>query len=174
MRKRDGLKIIGFWALFMGLHFGYEAFPLKPVAWIAPINESVFQHMKGVFYAYALANVIEYGIRRKAIEQRVAFTYARILSTLMVPWIMAILWYMAPAYYGQIHSIPLEILYANVIMLLTGLATVIMERGFETMRYPRELKLLLVVLLVVAVSQYTLFTLKLPWADVFAIPAGWE
>lgn len=174
MRKRDVLKIIGFWFSFMVLHFGYKAFPQTPLAWIAPINESVFQHIKGVFYAYAIVNVVEYGLRRKAIEQRVAFTYARIFSTLIVPWVMSILWYMAPAYYGQIHSIPLEVLYANVIMLLTGIAIVIMERGFETIRYPRELKLLLVVLLVIAVSQYTLFTFKLPWADVFAVPAGWE
>ncbi len=174
MRKRDFSKVGGLWLAFLVLHLGYDFLPIAPLGLVAATNESVFQHMKGLFYAYVLVNIIEYVTRRKALDQRVAFIYARLLSTLLLPWVMFILWYMAPAYYGELPSIPLEIVYANVMVLLVGASTVMLERGFETMRYSRELKVLIIALFVISISLYTIFTFKLPWADVFAVPEGWE
>ncbi len=174
MRRRDVVKIVSFWILFLVLTAVYQAFPVAPLKVICPIYESVFQHMKGIFYAYALVNMAEYALRRKALEQRVAFVYARMLTTIIIPWLMFLLWYMGPAYYGPMPTIPLEVVYANVIMVLIGICAVLLERGFETMRYARELKLVIVLLLIISISLYTIFTFKLPWADVFTLPAGWE
>ena len=171
--KQGWLKVVGFWAGFMVLHFAYDFAPILPLRLLSGVDESVFQHMKICFYAYLLVSAIEYVIRRKRlIISREAFAFSRLLAALLVPWLMFILWYMAPAYYGHIASVFVEILYANIIMLLLGFCAVALEQGFEAIRYTPTLKGVIIALVLISISLYTIFTFRLPWVDVFENPYG--
>ncbi len=171
--KHGWLKVAGFWAGFMVLHFAYDFLPILPLRLLSGVDESVFQHMKICFYAYLLVSAIEYAIRRKQLSiSGETFTFSRLLAAILTPWFMFILWYMAPAYYGHIPSVVAEILYANIIMLLLGFCAVALEQGFEEIRYTPTLKGVIIALALISISLYTIFTFRLPWTDVFADPYG--
>ena len=171
--KQGWLKVAGFWAGFMVLHYAYDFLPILPFQLLSGVDESVFQHMKICFYAYLLVSAIEYAIRRKKLDISVeSFTFSRLLAAILVPWFMFILWYMAPAYYGHLPSVFVEVLYANIIMVLLGFCTVALEQGFEAIRYTPTLKGVIIALALISISLYTIFTFRLPWTDVFADPYG--
>jgi hypothetical protein len=68
-------------------------------------------------------------------------------------------------------SIPLEILYANIMTVIVGAFGVIFERGLAQIKYPSDLKLVLWTLFLASLALYLIFTfVKLPWADVFIEP----
>jgi hypothetical protein len=164
------IKGAAFWLIFMLMYGIYKAFPVFPLDIIMAVNESNFQHYKAAFFAFTLLGVIEYQIYRKRIDNRDGFLYSRMGTAIFAPWLIFLLWYVAPALYGEMPSIALEILYANVITILVGFAAITFERGFETMTYSQSLKTWLWVLFVVSIGLYVIFTYKLPWADVFMEP----
>lgn len=169
--KRGWIKIVGFWAAFLLLHYAYDWAPILPFQLVSGVSESVFQHMKIGFYAYLLVAVTEYLVGRKRLPVSVdASAFSRLLATILVPWFMFILWFMAPAYYGELPTTLLEVLYANLIMVLLGFCTVAVEQGLETTRYSPTLKGVIVALFLISVSLYTIFTFRLPWCDLFADP----
>ena len=169
--KRGWIKIAGFWAVFLLLHYAYDWAPILPFRLLSGVDESIFQHMKIGFYAYLLVFILEYLISRNRLSISLdAFAFSRLLATVLVPWFMFILWFLAPAYYGELPNKFLEILYANVIMIFLGFCAVAVEQGFETVDYSLTLKGVIVVLFLISVSHYTIFTFRLPWCDVFADP----
>lgn len=171
--KHGWLKVAGFWAGFLVVQYAYKLLPILPLQLLGGINESVFQHMKVCFYAYLLVSAAEYAIRRQQLSlSGERFIFSRLLATILVPWFMFILWYMAPAYYGHITSIPVEILYANIIIVGLGFCTVALEQGFENIHYTPTHKGILIALTLISISLYTIFTFRLPWTDVFADPYG--
>ena len=54
------------------------------------IDESVFQHLKLGFWAYALASIGDKG----------AFAFSRALSVAIVPWLIFLFWYGVAAVFG--------------------------------------------------------------------------
>ena len=54
--------------------------------------ESVYPHMKMLFYAYLVVSVIDYFLRRKDINLE-SFLYARMLILSAVPWMMIAIYY---------------------------------------------------------------------------------
>jgi hypothetical protein len=68
-------------------------------------------------------------------------------------------------------SIPLEILYANIITLTVGCCGAIFEQGISRITFSRELKTVILLLTIASLLLYMIFTfVKLPWADVFIEP----
>jgi hypothetical protein len=92
------------------------------------------------------------------------------MSTLFLPWIIFLLWYIAPAIIGRWPNNTYEIVYANVITFSTGFFTVILERGLEEIQYNKSLKAVILTLFCVSLLLYIVFTFRLPWADVFVEP----
>ncbi len=80
------------------------------------------------------------------------------------------LWYIAPALIGRWSNNVYEIVYANIIVLITGVFAVILEGGLEKIPYERSIKTVLIVLFLVSILLYIVFTFRLPWADVFVEP----
>ena len=64
------------------------------------IDESVFQHLKLGFWAYALASIGEILIRRRTIGDKGAFAFSRALSVAIVPWLIFLFWYGVAAVFG--------------------------------------------------------------------------
>ena len=163
-------KTLAFYAVFMLMYAGYRFFPIFPLDLFCGVCESNFQHYKAGFFAYLIVNLFEYLLLRKRIQSKEHFVYSRLLSTIFLPWVMFLLWYTGPAIFDRLPNIPLEILYANLITLLVGVSTVILERSYESATPSRAAWWVLIVLFVISIGLFVVFTYRLPWADVFAEP----
>jgi hypothetical protein len=168
---KPAVKVALFYGLFMILYGVYRFFPFFPLSIIAGIVESNFQHYKATFFCFLIANGIEYLVYRKRVSDLESFWYPRLLNTIFAPWVVFLLWYIAPAVYGKFPTVFLEILYANIITILVAVVVVMLEGSFLTMRLTRPVKIVILVLLVVSIGLYIIFTFShLPWADVFVEP----
>jgi hypothetical protein len=154
----------------MILHYGYELVPVAALRWVAAVDESFFQHAKIAFFSYLAVNLVEYAWRGRRLVDKEAFTYARLLTTTLLPWFVFIIWFTGPAYVGPIPNLAAEILFANVALLVAGLATLIVEERLEGLSYDRPLKAVIVGLFIISASLYVIFTFRMPWHDVFADP----
>jgi len=163
-------KALAFWAVFIVLYLLYRFFPVFPLSFICGITESNFQHYKAGFFSYLIVNAIEYIWNRRKIQEYDRFIFSRMLATVFLPWIIFLLWYLAPAIIQRWPNNTLEIIYANVITFVVGVFTVLLEGGMEDIRYTMPLKAVIVVLFVASILLYIVFTFRLPWADVFVEP----
>jgi len=164
-------KGIVFYAVFMVMYLVYRFVPIFPLNLICGITESNFQHYKAGFFAYLIASLIEFGFKRRTIRNRESFCFSRLTATTFLPWFIFILWYIAPAVYGKWPQVTLEIIYANVIIIITGMFVATFERGLEQIAYARQLKAVILILFLVSIGLYLIFTFRLPWADVFVEPS---
>lgn len=166
------LKVFLFWVIFLILYGLYKVFPVFPLSIICGTNESNFQHYKVTFFTMLILNAIEYLIYRKQIQDISGYWYIRLLVAVFAPWIVFLLWYLAPAIYGsKMPSIPLEVIYANIMTILSGYFAISFERNFANARFSLSLKLSTWALVVASLVLYLVFTFShLPWADVFVEP----
>ena len=166
-------KVIAFQLAFLILHYCYEWFPNNLTRLISATDESVYQHMKVAFFAYLLVILGEYGLRHKSLSSPIAFGYARIFSLVILPLVMMVYFLLGPAFFVKIESIPLEIIFANLTLLFTSSSIFLIENHFEQSEPSRGLKIILITLLVLTLSEFLIFTERLPWFDIFANPPGW-
>ncbi|MCZ7553641.1 MAG: hypothetical protein M5U05_13815 [Anaerolineales bacterium] len=164
------IKAVAFWIVFLILYGLYRFFPVFPLSLISGTVESVFQHLKQGFYAYIIVNLVETALVYPRIPAREPYFYARVAATVFLPWVIFLLWYIAPAVIGRLKNNTYEIIYANLITFLVGLFAVTLERGFEQIEYTWEIKLVVLALFFVSILHYLVFTYRLPWADVFIEP----
>lgn len=166
------LKGMLYWVVFMVLYFLYKFIPLTPLKVICGICESNFQHYKASFFSWIIVSLVEFLWMRRKIQDRQVFLYSRMATATILPWFVFILWYLGVAIFGRLPSIPLEILYANIITIIVGIFAAIFEQGVSRTTFPRELKTILLILFFSSLVLYMVFTFgELPWADVFIEPA---
>ena len=134
------------------------------------MTESNFQHYKAGFFSYLIVNLVEYAWNHRKITDRESFIFSRLSATIFLPWIIFLLWYIAPALIGRWPNNVYEIVYANIITFIVGVYAVILESGLESIPYNRSLKFVLVTLFLASILNYIVFTFRLPWADVFVEP----
>ena len=70
---------------------------------------------------------------------------------LFIPWVVFLLWYIAPAVYGQFPTQLGEIIYANIVTILALICAVILEAGFLRIPFSRDMKVVVWGLLLVSV-----------------------
>jgi len=171
-RYRSNLlhKTLAFWGVFLTLYLLYRFFPVFPLSLICGITESNFQHYKAGFFSYLIVNLVEYAVHRRRISDREGYLYSRLAATVFLPWMIFLLWYLAPALIGRWPNNTYEIIWANLIIVIVGLFTILLERGLESAAYSRSLKSTLVILFLISITLYVVFTFSLPWADVFVEP----
>jgi hypothetical protein len=162
------LKLLVFWVLFLILHFSYSWFPNPIVAVFSGTNECIMQHAKIGFIAYSIASLIEYLLwKRKQPGRRSSFN-ARVLTALFFPWVMFIIWYIAPAFYGQpMPTVAAEIIYANIALLAVGGTLAWAETDLEKIVLSPWKERLLWFLWVLSLVEMVIFTFRIPWADFF-------
>lgn len=164
------IKSLIYLVIFSILHFGYD---LTHWAFLTPlcgINESVFQHLKMVFWAYLLANLIEYFVIKRKISERKTFWYPRFLSTIIVPWIVMIIWYFVPALCGRAESLVLDVSWSVFSTYFSGVMVGIIEKNIEKNLFTLNFKIVILILIIVSVFLYVRFTYKPPWIDLFINP----
>ena len=169
MKEKRYLKVIGIWAAFLILHYAYDFAPILPFKLISATHESNYQHMKIVFFAYILVSAIEWFLQRKQIESVDTFVFSRLLAAIIAPWLTMTLYFIAAAVYGPFDSVFVEILYANVILLLVNICAVVLEKGIESVTFSRPAKAVIIGLALVLIMEFIIFTFKLPHMDVFEV-----
>jgi len=160
-----------YWIIFLILYFSYKLFPSAPLKIICSITESNFQHYKASFFSWILISLGEYILFRRKIQDQQSFIFSRMATATILPWFVFILWYLGVAIFGRLPTIPLEIVYANIITILVGIFAAIFERGVSHIGFNRELRTIILILFLASLVLYAVFTFgKLPWADVFITP----
>ena len=92
------------------------------------------------------------------------------LSTVIVPWFTFILWYIAPALFGRIGCLILDLIWAVSITYGAALIAGIMEKVTEKSQVTVGFKIGVWILIIVAAFLYIWFTYRLPWIDLFINP----
>lgn len=161
------LKALFFLAIFSILHFGYDFTHWDFLVPLCGIDESVFQHLKMAFWAYLIASLIEYFLIRRNVSKIKNFWYPRILSTIIVPWFIFIIWYLVPALWGKVESLRLEVFWSVLVTILSGIIGGMMEKNIEGKDFNSSFKIVILILFIVSAFLYIWFTYKPPWIDLF-------
>ncbi len=88
-KKYKKLEIAGFFiisALAVLFHFLYELLPSPIIAAIAPVNESIWEHIKIIYFPYLIWSIIEYFILKP--EDKKAFKTAKSYALALMPIIL--------------------------------------------------------------------------------------
>ncbi len=167
------LKALIYLLIFGLLHFGYESTGLEFLKPICGTNESVFQHLKMGFFAYFFASLIEYRIVKGRFKGN-NFWCSRALATILVPWMIFLIWYLVPATWGKINSVAIELSWAFIVSYLSGIFAGIIEKGVEKFKVSTEFKIVIIILFIVSAFLFVRFTYKSPWIDLFVDPLKLE
>ncbi|MGJ8454786.1 DUF6512 family protein [Pseudothermotoga sp. U03pept] len=162
-------KALLYVVFFSVLHFGYEFTELPFLKPFCGIDESVFEHIKMGFWAYLITSIIEYFFSRKRVEAQI-FWYSRLFSTILVPWSIVIVWYMAPAFFGHVESITLELMWAFTVVIVSGIVGIMLEKTVERVSLSSPVRMIILVLFVMSVIFYVRFSFSKPWIDLFIDP----
>jgi len=167
------LKAFIYLILFGLLHFGYESTGLQFLKPICGTNESVFQHLKMGFFAYFFASLIEYVAIRRRLKAN-NFWSSRSLATVLNPWIIFLVWYLAPAVWGKFSTVASELSWALIVSYISGVFASILEKDIERAKISLCFKLIVFVLFVISAFLFIWFTYRLPWIDLFVDPLKLE
>ncbi|MCX7795812.1 MAG: DUF6512 family protein [bacterium] len=166
------LKALIYLFLFGLLHFGYDSTGLEFLKPICGTNESVFQHLKMGFFAYLFTSLIEYRIIKRRFKGN-NFWYSRILATILVPWIIFLIWYLVPAIYGKV-TLVLELSWALIVTYISGVFAGIIEKEVEKLKISLGFRTTVLALFIVSIFLFIWFTYRLPWIDLFVDPLKLE
>jgi uncharacterized membrane protein len=79
---------------------------------------------------------------------------------------------MGAVVYDAERSKVIEIIYALTITFLSGVSVSLIEQELKEFEFSKRFKLFLLIIAVIMVIEFTVFTFNLPWHDIFADPYG--
>lgn len=164
------VKALLYLAIFSILHFGYDLTHWGFLVPLCGIDESIFQHLKMAFWAYLFTSIIEYFLSQKRYHKRESFWYTRLISTVMVPWFIVLIWYLVPALLGRVESLVIDLVWAIFSAFLSAIFGITIERSIEDIKTALSFKLIVLFLFIVSAFLYVWFTYKPPWIDLFVNP----
>ncbi len=122
--------------------------------------ESVYTHMKMLFYAYLCVSLIDLFLRRKSVALQ-PFLYSRMLLLASMPWMMIAMFY-APQAIGFAVEGTAELIW-GIVMTGVGLYFCIrMEEPFESMPLRNAAKAMIALAFLAAVITYVGFSFAVP------------
>jgi hypothetical protein len=117
MKKRlfvwqtSGVFFIAVFGTF--LHFAFELSNFwQPVAIIAAVNESTWEHLKMVFWPGLIFSLLEYNFLKGWVAN---FWIAKLSSLLIMPLVIALGWYGAVAIFGE------NIFVTNIVLFIVAI-----------------------------------------------------
>jgi hypothetical protein len=147
-------------------------YDLFPSTWAAVLaeggQESIFAHMKMLFYPYLLLTLADYLLLRRKGKVPASFFYARLLILVSAPWITMAVWYV-PEALGIHMEGTVELIYSILISWVGVYLAIRMEEPLEATHYRLALKVLLLIAFLAALITYTGFAFHLPRHGFFAI-----
>jgi hypothetical protein len=167
------VKLLIIHIIFILLHYLYDWLPGGFTAVFSGINESVYQHLKIGFFAYLIFALIEYLLTRKSINDFGTFLYTRLFSATYLPLVMMLIYLSGPLLFGHVENMAIEVIFANLALLATSFTTLIVEGQVEKSKPGVGFRVVILALFVLSLVEFIVFTNKLPWFDIFAIPPGY-
>jgi len=166
------LRSLLFLTIFTGMHYAYKFFPNVVVLLFSPLNEAVFQHMKTGFYTYIILTVIEFFIFKKKITNNTQFLFSRVFSMVLYPFLIFLFFLFTRVVYPwQMHFV-VEIISAQIVVYISVLFLGFLEVEITKLEFGKRLRVLLLILVVLLIIEFTAFSFYLPWHDVLANPYG--
>ena len=165
------LRCIVFILLFRLLHYTYRWFPNIITRTFCATNESFYQHQKNAYFSYLLLCGFEILLFNQEIENLNTFIYTHLFSAILIPGVIFLLWFIGPALIGPFKTIRKDIIYAItitfiVIWVISQISLVILQLEFSL-----GFQIIILILNAISILEFTIFTSKLPWHDVFATPS---
>jgi hypothetical protein len=130
--------------------------------------ESVYAHMKMLFYAYLLLSLFDFLRFRKTALPK-SFFYSRMLILASVPWMMIAMYYAVEAL-GVVTPHAVELAWGLVMTALGLYFSIRLEEPFDVMELRPALKSMIVFAFVTALVTYVGFSFHIP--DNFFIAPG--
>ena len=164
------IRSLVFLGIFIVLHYTYDLFPIIVFQIISGIDESVFQHMKIGFYSYIILMIIEFFVFKKQIVDNTKFIFSRIFSAIFYPRVMFMFFFFTRVVYPwQMHFV-VEIISAQITVFIAALILGFIELDIRKLEFGKRLKVIMLILIVLLIVEFTAFTFYLPWHDVLADP----
>jgi hypothetical protein len=115
------------------------------------------------YFAYTFVSLVEYLVRRVHPEQRLQFLDSRLLSV----WIVSLatfLWYIVPAIRGEgMPTTGLEVMYANVVLLLVGFGTLLIERDLSDIKLSKASRTAMIIFYILLGVILVISSFRVPW-----------
>ena len=168
MTKRfPWLKFLAGIILFAFFHQLYDIFPSTWAAVLAEgEQETIFAHMKMLFYPYILISVVDYVLLRRKGKVPESFFYARLLILIAAPCVMISIFYVPDALNIPLEG-PIELIFSILTSWVGVYLAIVMEEPLESITYGRAFKILIWISFITAVIIYTAFSFQPPHYEFF-------
>lgn len=123
--------------------------------------ESVYAHMKMLFYAYLLLSAFDYFRFRRAGNVPVSFIFSRMLILSAVPWMMIIMYYALEAI-GIVLPRTMDLTWALIATALGLYFSIRLEELLDGMEARPALKAMITIAFVSALITYVGFSFQVP------------
>jgi hypothetical protein len=123
--------------------------------------ESIYAHMKMLFYAYLLLSAIDFFRQRKSGTLGTSFVYSRMLILAAVPWMMIVMYYAVEAL-GIILPHYVDLTWALVVTAFGFYFCIRLEEPFDNMSLRSSTKAMIVFAFVSALITYVGFSFHVP------------
>ncbi len=163
-------KVIIYMAIFSLLHFGYDLTGWNFLIPFCGTDESVFEHLKMGFWSYLLVSTLEFLILKRKERSSNNFWMSRLISTIFIPWLIVVVWYLVPGIYGKVESITLELVWAFIVVIVSAIIGIVLEKSTEKIKFGMGLKTIILVLLIICIFFFVRFSYSKPWIDLFQNP----
>jgi hypothetical protein len=151
------------------LHFTFElSGDWLPLGVVSAVNESVWEHLKLAFWPAFFWTIIEYIFLRPTIGISPNFWLARAIGTLIMPVIIVVNFYSYTAFTGE--SLLAVDLSSFVIAIAVG-----QSAGYQILHrldWPRPINWIGIVLFVIGILLFAVFTFYPPQAGIFRDPVS--
>ncbi len=146
------------------LHFAFEwSGEATPVAWIAAVNESVWEHLKLGFWPALVYAAIEYSRFGKSANN---FFFAKTLGIYLIPITIVVLYYVYTAIFG--HG--LLIVDIAIFVVAVIVCQLVSYKLLTASPLPEKLNRFALIALVVLGILFVLFTFYPPHLHLFKDP----
>lgn len=164
-------KVLAAQLLYVLLHMLYKWMPGDVTWFFGCPEESIFMHMKMGFFTYILVSLGQLfwlRLNKGVCPLGTSFISSRIISTVLLSYLVGALWFLAPLLLGEIQTEWVEIVYSNIILLFSLVVVVSLELDLETARYSNTTFGLLVMLFFMLAILYILATFNPPDIEIFS------
>ncbi len=160
-----------FFFVFLLLHFLYDFIPHPVVGTFSGTSEAVFQHLKMGFYAYLAAGLLESLLiraYRPLLAPRVLFP---LLGTaVVVPWMLFLLYYLLPAFFGDVENMVFHVTYSIFITYIAGVSAAVVRDELATARLSPGFRVVILILSAATLVIMLTFNSAAPPLDLFELP----
>lgn len=159
--KFPWLKLIGGYLLYLFFHQIYDILGGGTLgALLGEGIESVYAHMKMLFYAYLVLSAIDYfRFRKKGLPA--SFFFARMLILSAVPWMMIVVYYALEAIGIHLPQ-SVDLVWALIVTAFGIYLAILLEDSLDGMELRPVLKVVIVIAFAAALITYMGFSFQVP------------